>query len=129
VLDPQAHPSRLKSTHYANLYKTDSPEAIHSPNIPEDFHPGEYRQLVISQSPDDPSERWTLTQRQGWYYEDEKRAMAPVTQLKQSFATYPEVDEAYRRQLQSIKASGFIYSHTPNYNGQRGSADYEILTP
>ena len=111
------------------LYKTAIPQAIHSPNVPEDFHPGEYRQLVISQNPDDPSGMWTLTQKQGWYYEDEKCAIAPITQLKQSFATFPEVEEAYKQQLHSIKASGFIHSFTPNYYGPTAAADYELLTP
>src|SRR5271170_1774237 len=99
------------------IYRLATPEAIHSPQVPGDFHPGEYRQLLIRQNADNPSGKWTLYVNQGWHYEDVKQALHPRNLITEHFATFPEADSAYKSQLKSIKALGFVHSFTPAYIG------------
>jgi hypothetical protein len=111
------------------LYRTATPEAIHAPETPEDHHPGEYRQLVIRNTPENTSGSWTFTQRQGWYFEDEKRAIHPRIQLEEHFETYEKAEAFYKNQLQYLKSMGYVHSFTPYYYGPDKGSEYELLNP
>jgi hypothetical protein len=93
------------------LYKTTDPEHLEHREKPEDFASAEYRQLVVKRGEgDDGTLTYLFTVFQGWWDEAAKEPKHSRQIVEIPYNSRAAAEQAYKDQLDSLIAQGFIYS-------------------